>query len=281
MREGKMSKGKRKSLWILSVTAVWMSIFLWSGTGRAQDQWPVEIETSEGKVIVYQPQLESFKGDKVTGRAAISLQGKDDQAPVFGVVWFSARALTDRDTRMVEFVDVNVERVKFPHSTQAQEKKWAALLEKETDHWEQTKMSLDRLLALTAAIEREKSEADKLNMDPPKIIFSKAPSALIVINGKPELRKVENSDLERVINTPFIILYVPNTRTYYLKGGDYWYGATDMLGPWKTVTRPPDVVFEVAKRISEPGTFRETGPAEAQGSARHYRSDRTGRTYRI
>ena len=28
----------------------------------------------EGKVMVYQPQLESFKGDKVTGRAAISLQ---------------------------------------------------------------------------------------------------------------------------------------------------------------------------------------------------------------
>jgi hypothetical protein len=255
-----MSKGKEKSLWILRVTAVWISIFLWSGMGQAQDQWPMEIGTSEGKVMVYQPQLESFRGDKVTGRAAISLQGKDDQASVFGVVWFSARALTDRDTRMVEFVDVNVERVKFSHSTQAQEKKWAALLEKETDHWEHTRMSLDRLLALTAAIEREKSEADKLNMDPPKIIFTKTPSALIVIHGKPELRRVENSDLERVINTPFIILYVPTTQAYYLRGGDYWYGATDILGPWKTVTRPPDTVFEVAKRISEPeDTFETAG----------------------
>ena len=98
----------------------------------------MEIRTSDGKVMVYQPQLESFKGDKVTGRAAISLQGKEDQAPVFGVVWLSARALTDRDTRMVEFVDVNVQRVKFPHSTQAQEKRWNALFEKETGHWERT-----------------------------------------------------------------------------------------------------------------------------------------------
>jgi len=247
-----MSRGKRKSLWILRLTAVWISIFLWSGTGRAQDQWPLEIGTPEGKVMVYQPQLESFKGDKVTGRAAISLQKKDEKDPIFGVVWFSARALTDRNTRMVEFVDVNVERVKFPHSTQEQEKKWAALLEKETDPWENTKMSLDRLLTLTAAIEKEKSEADRLNMDPPKIIFTKIPSALIVIHGKPELRKVENSDLERVINTPFIILYVSTTQTYYLRGGDYWYGTTDILGSWKTVTRPPDPVLEVAKRISEP-----------------------------
>ena len=38
----------------------------------ATNDWPQEILTKEGKVLVYQPQLESLEGDTLTGRAAIS-----------------------------------------------------------------------------------------------------------------------------------------------------------------------------------------------------------------
>ena len=40
----------------------------------AQDRWPREIKAKEGKVVIYQPQLESFQGDKVTVLAAVSVQ---------------------------------------------------------------------------------------------------------------------------------------------------------------------------------------------------------------
>jgi len=135
---------------------------LCAGLSLAQDDWPREVKTKEGGIIVYEPQLESFRGDKVNARTAISIRKKDAKEPVFGVVWFSARALTNRDTRTVEFTDVKIDKVKFPHSSPSQEQELVGFLEKDVGHWQQTPMSLDRLLALTAAIEREKVEATEL-----------------------------------------------------------------------------------------------------------------------
>jgi len=218
----------------------------------AQDQWPQEFAVQDSKIFVYQPQLESYKGDKITGRAAISFQKKDEKEPVFGVFWFSARALTDRDTRMVQFADTHVERIRFPQSASEQENRLTEVLMQESDKWMPAEMALDRLLALTATVEKGKMQADRLNMDPPKIIFTTIPSALILINGKPVLRKVENSTFERVMNTPFLILFDPVNKTYFTRGGEFWYSASNVMGPWKHLTNPPAPVVDLASRISEP-----------------------------
>ena len=239
-----------KSLKILWFSLLILGIF--SAMGSAQDQWPQEFVIQEGKIFVYQPQLDSYKGDEIKGRAALSFQKKDAKESVFGVVWFSARALTDRDARMVDFKDIEVEHIKFPQSTSEQEKQWADVLSKESEKWMPTRMALDRLLSLTAAIEKQKIQSDRLSMEPPRIIFTTTPSALILINGRPELRKVENSTFERVINTPFLILFDPASKTYYTKGGDFWYSAADVTGPWTNMKDPPPPVVEVAGRIMEP-----------------------------
>ena len=249
-RRGVAMNKREWNLRILTLVSVVVMILFCSGLGRAQDEWPRQLTTKEGKVTVYQPQLESFKGDKVRARAALSILKKDAKDPVFGVVWFSARANTNRDTRLVEFTDLKIERVKFPLSTKDQEKAFADFLTKDVENWERSPMALDRFLAQIAAIEREKASADQLGTDPPLIIFTTIPSALILINGKPELRRVENSDLERVVNTPFAILYAPSTKTYYLKGGDFWYSSLDVMGPWKTIDSPPPPVIEIVNRVA-------------------------------
>ena len=56
-------------------------ISFFSSRGFAQDQWPQEFPIQDGKIFVYQPQLESFKGDKIKGRAAISFHKKDEKEP--------------------------------------------------------------------------------------------------------------------------------------------------------------------------------------------------------
>lgn len=251
-----MFKNRLKPLGVLAVVAI-ATLFCFS-VSEAVEGWPREIATKEGKFTVYQPQLESFNGDKVTARAALSIGKKDEKQPTFGVVWFSARAMTNRDTRVVEFTDLKIERVKFPFATKDQEKALTDFLTHDVDNWERTPMALDRFLAEIATVEKEKAAADQLKTDPPKIIYTTVPSALIVINGKPELRKVENSELERVINTPFVILYAPSTKTYYLKGGDFWYSALDVMGQWKTITSPPPSVLEIAGKMSEKGDSSES-----------------------
>jgi hypothetical protein len=220
--------------------------------GFTQDRWPQEFMTQDGKISVYQPQLESYKGDKIKGRAALSIRSKDAEEPVFGMVWFSGRAITDRETKSVEFRNMEVERVKFPQSTSEQEKQATEVLKKESAHWMPTQMTLDRLLAVTSANEWGKVQSSRLNMEPPKIIFTTTPSVLILINGKPELRKVENSTFERVINTPFLILFDPGRKIYYTKGGDFWYSSSNVLGPWENLSNPPAPVVDVAGRIMEP-----------------------------
>ena len=64
----------------------------------ATNDWPQEILTKEGKVLVYQPQLESLEGDTLTGRAAASFTPIGGE-PAFGAFWFEAKLRTDRDSR--------------------------------------------------------------------------------------------------------------------------------------------------------------------------------------
>ena len=75
LREGKMNRNGLKLLGVLVSAAI--AVLFWVGVSGAQDDWPREIATQEGKITVYQPQLESFKGDKVNARAALSILKKD------------------------------------------------------------------------------------------------------------------------------------------------------------------------------------------------------------
>ena len=73
-----------------------------------QQNWPREIDIPEADIVMYQPQLESFKDDKITARAAVSVTPKGETEPTFGAVWLEARVSTDRDTRTVKCIEVDV-----------------------------------------------------------------------------------------------------------------------------------------------------------------------------
>jgi hypothetical protein len=102
---------------------------------QEEKDWPRQIDAPSATVIIYQPQPESFKGNDLKGRAAVSVTGKGKTEPVFGAIWFTARVETDRDTRMVSVLEVKVDHVRFPESTPEQEKQLAALLESEIPKW--------------------------------------------------------------------------------------------------------------------------------------------------
>ena len=112
-----------------------IAALLISQVASAQDRWPREITTKEGKVVIDQRQLESFQGDKATVLAAVSVQKTDMKTPVFGVVWFESRIATDRDQRMVEFQEIKVTQTKFPNAQPEQERRLAAFLDREIASW--------------------------------------------------------------------------------------------------------------------------------------------------
>ena len=82
--------------------------------------WPRAIEAAEGEIVIYQPQLDSLEGDKLTGRAAVSVALTDSEEPVFGVIRFESRMETDRDARTMRIVDLDITHVGFTDATDAQ-----------------------------------------------------------------------------------------------------------------------------------------------------------------
>ncbi len=231
---------------IFNLFAVVFTIILCSDLNAAEGDWPLEIVAAEAKIVIYQPQLESFKEDRLTARSAVSATKTGTTEPVFGALWFEARVSTDRDSRLVTILDVNVTKVKFPHTPNpAKVEKFSNLVKKEI-HKKDMTISLDRLLTMLDLVEKEKAVAEDFKISPPKIIFVTHPAVLVSIDGDPELRKIENSTLMRVVNSPFFIVFNSATKTYYLKGGDKWFAARDVMGPWQNEPDPPPSVVAVA-----------------------------------
>ena len=86
------------SLWSVFRTACLSALLLASPAAFATLEWPQEIDAPEGTIVVYQPQPESLAGNVLGGRAAVQLNFKDQAEPVFGVMWFTARIDTDRES---------------------------------------------------------------------------------------------------------------------------------------------------------------------------------------
>lgn len=234
------------------VNLLLLSVILLPGhvARAAEDRWPQDIRTPEGRVVIYQPQLESFQGENVAVRAAVSVQKSGMKAPVFGVVWFDSRISTDRERRLVTFQDIKVTQVKFPNAQPEQERRLAALLDREIAGWPKPTLALDRLLAELAELEKIKT-GGSFNNTPPRILFATVPSVLVLIDGAPILRDVQGFPVKRVVNTPFVLLFNPGDSSYYLTGDDLWFTATELTAAWRVVNAPPAPVVMAAQRIAE------------------------------
>ncbi len=229
-------------------------------TGVDEPRWPREIQVPEARIVVYQPQLESFKGNKLNARAAVSVTPTGKTEPIFGAVWFAATVRTDRDLRLVTLVNLDVADVKFPNAKQESIEKLSAVLKAELSKRVEP-VSLDRILTALKTAEGKEAIAANLGTDPPKIIFMTEAAVLVTLDGEPVLRPVENSKVLRVVNTPFLILQDPESKKYYLHGGDGWYEAKDVQGPWQSDAEPPKDVASLLSKIPSTQPSEQRDPA--------------------
>ena len=121
-------------------------------------------------------------------------------------------------------------------------------------------MALDRLLADLAEVEKVKAGVGFDNQ-PPKIIFATVPSVLVLIDGQPILRDVEGFPAQRVVNTPFVLLFDPTDSKYYITGDALWFVAAEVKGPWQLLESPPVPVAAAAKKIAEAEVPTKVQPA--------------------
>jgi hypothetical protein len=251
-----------KHLAILSMAIFSMSLV------KAQDDWPKVITASDGTVIkVYQPQPESFSGDILKFRAAFSLQNADNQDPVFGTFWSVATVETDRDARRINILSAKVPNLKLAADTDVNRISYLkTVLESEIPQ-ASFNFPLDQVLSSLEMKTEEKKLSKDLNNNPPKIIYTKRPSILVLIDGEPKLQHNDNWGVDAVVNTPFTIVKNKDGN-YYLYGGKRWYAAPAVTGPYHYVENIPGNLRKVESAVnsannnSDPGFTSDSAAAQ-------------------
>lgn len=247
----------------LTMLVLLFSLFsTWVSAQELKLGWPREIATEKYLVTIYQPQLESFEANILQGRMAIAIKPADAEM-VFCAAWFVAKMDTDLDKKTVVLNSIEITNIHFPDvSDNDMIARLTELLETQISAWNLT-MSLNRLTASLGDIHTGKSQSDKLNNAPPEIYYRSTPTVLVTIDGDPILKKIENSDMVYVVNTPFFIVGFEEKREYYLYGGELWYRSDKIADGWAEVKDIPEAVRKFAEQNS-PKDGPEL-PADAKG----------------
>jgi hypothetical protein len=212
--------------------------------------WPLKFTSDEGVTTVYQPQLESFKDNRLTGRSAVSVQMKGAKTPVFGAVWLEGRVSIDRGTGMVTVTSVNVVDVKAP---EASNDGFAKLKKYLSEQLTQTQFVIP-LAQLTASLEGigQSGGGDPgISTTPPEILFRTKPSVLLIMDGEPKTQPIQEGKLLQVVNTAEVLVQVSTGSFFYLWTDNGWIGADKLEGPWSVATTVPSPVEELGKKLAQ------------------------------
>jgi len=245
-----------------------LSSSLFATKSIAQEDWPRTITLDDGAVIkIYHPQPESFSGDVVRLRSAISLTEAGKTEPVFGTFWSVNKVETDRDNRSVRIVSTQIPNLKFGSDIDAGRISFLkTTLENEIPNL-QIDMPMDELLTMLQSSTDEKKLSKNLNTAPPKIIYSNKPSTLVLIDGAAKLQHNNDWNLDVVVNSPFTIVK-NNDGAYYLYGGKHWYNAPTATGPYTYVSSIPNNLYKVQSAVdnaasNDPGFTSDSAAARS------------------
>jgi hypothetical protein len=225
--------------------------------GGSDLDWPRQLDADFGEVVIYQPQLESYSGNTLEARAAVSVTRMGETAPTFGAVWIEGRLVTDVDADLAWLESVRVTAAKFPDADRDQIRELSRYLEEEIPEWEMV-LSKEQLIASMDDLDGEFGGDTGLRHDAPEVIFATHPTVLVTIDGEPVLEDLEGHDVKYVLNTPFYMLRDPRSYRYYLRGSGRWYTTTgDVTGKWTVAERLPGNLTAIAEEIERDERERE------------------------
>lgn len=211
-----------------------------------QAQWPKTFNTNGSIAKLYEPQPESYQGNILKVRAAISLLHRDKTDPVFGVLW--ADVNLENQGNNLTWQNATVTNIKFPgEATDTELDQLTADLEKQVPSWNII-ISNNDLTAKLQNSEKESKLSANLNNNPPKIIYTQKPSVLVLIDGQPQLSDNANWGVEQVTNTPFIIVKHTDQQ-YYLYGNKSWFRASSISGPWSMANQIPSRLKKMDQEV--------------------------------
>ena len=163
----------------------------------------------------------------------------------------------------ISLVNVKVTNVKFPQAVDsATMKKFKTLLETEIIKWD-LQISLDDLLATLELTDKENDINSNFKTEAPEIIISTQPALLVLIDGEPKFEKIEESKLERLLNSPYFIVKDTDGKLY-LNADAKWFVTSSIMGEWKATAYPPKEVKKQEEKFSKDQVVSEADKAIAE-----------------
>src|SRR5690242_8515325 len=83
-------------------------------TKATDNGWPRKFAAGNNNVAIYQPQIEEWTGNNFAARAALAITQGSSKQPLYGVLWFTARAEIDKVNRLVTLSDFKVRKINIP-----------------------------------------------------------------------------------------------------------------------------------------------------------------------
>src|SRR5882757_7259304 len=202
----------------------------------AQEDWPKTILASDGTIIkIYQPQPDSFAGDQLKSRSAISVLEKSNTDPVFGALWSTSKVETDRDTRQVAIESFTITAIKIPADSDKNKLDFIKTTVESQFQKVVGQIPLDEILTSLDQDLDETKLSDSINTRVPDMIYTTHPSVLVTIDGAPKLSNNKKWGVDAVINSPFTIVKDRDGH-FYLYGAQHWYTADLATGPYSYVS---------------------------------------------
>ncbi|WP_420996883.1 carbohydrate-binding family V/XII [Cupriavidus sp. 30B13] len=226
--------------------------------------WPRNFDAASQHIEIYQPQVEQWDGDLLSGRAAVAV-GARDGTPTYGVVRFSARADIDKASGLVQMRAIRIDSVDVPTNPGAADQVRQALVARLPPAG--LTVPLDELQASYAASQEiARANGVAVKNDAPRIVFASAPTLLVLIDGEPAWREAGGTRYQHALNTRALLLR-DSAGQLYLQAAGYWYGAAALAGPWQVMASPPQALLAAAGKAQAGARADPMLPADGKRPA--------------
>ncbi len=209
----------------------------------ADPGWPRVFKQDKKQLTVYQPQVDYWNGyTNIHFRCAIAVKGVSKQEK-FGVAEVDAVTVVDQAARVVALVPTQRD-LRFPNTSDSELASLRRVVDELRPPGQAMTISLDRVLAYLDPAEQPTQKPVELNLDPPRVFYSRKPAILVMFLGEPQFKPVETNrtDLMFALNTNWDLFYDTATPRYFLLSQTTWLTASDLKGPWTPATSLPPLM---------------------------------------
>ena len=225
---------KDKGISILFITIL-LFIVLPAKRLNAQNQdisdsgWPKLFIDGKDSILMYQPQVDSWKDNDLIFRSAIGYIAALSNEQKYGVITFSVQTEVDKPNNLVYLSELQISNLNFPTISDNGKKISYLVLNNLKDD---NTISLSRLQSDLSINDAINKQVVTVKNDPPEIFCSYNPAVLVIIDGDPQTKQITSSSYSKVINTSAFILKNSQDGSYYLSLFGEWFYSLKISGPW-------------------------------------------------